>query len=652
MKKLVIILLSVFLPIMANAGGEIGQVVNVDGIYYQIDENNTVAVTRGSEKYTGDVVIPDMIEYDGTPYSVTKIKAMAFSKCTGLTSITIPSSITRFVGDDIFEDCVNLTAVYISDLEAWCRTDFPIGSNPLEYAHHLYVNGMLVTDLTLSDGMTKIGDRAFFGCSDITSIDIPSSVTSVGAYAFNGTAWFDSQPDGMVYVGRVAYTYKGTMPYDANIILDEGTLGIAGSAFQNNSHLMAITIPGTVECIGRAAFFRCNSMITVTSAIVNPFPIDDNVFSGCNVAMLYCPAGTIPAYQSTPGWQNFNFYLEIVAKVGDVIRVGGIYYEIGENNTAIVISGDEKYSGDVVIPAQFDYYGTTYTVTGIKFMAFYNCTGLTSITIPSTITRFIGDDIFENCWGLTAVYISDLEAWCRTDFPAGSNPLEFAHHLYVNGMLVTDLTLSDGMTKIGDRAFFGCSDITSIDIPNSVTSVGAFAFNGTAWFDSQPDGMVYVGRVAYTYKGTMPDDTSIILDEGTLGIAGSAFQNNGHLMAITIPGTVECIGRAAFFRCNSLILVTSAIVNPFPIDDNVFSGCDHAHLRVPVGTADIYRVTDGWRNFAWIDEWDPSSVISVDGKQNGVKAIFSMKGEKLAQPSKGINIIKMEDGKGKKVMIK
>ena len=151
----------------------------------------------------------------------------------------------------------------------------------------------------------------------------------------------------------------------------------------------------------------------------------------------------------------------------------GLFYNIHGNEVSVDAgpsSGIYSYHGDMSIPETVTYQGTTYTVTSIEAEAFSNITGaLKSISIPKTITT-IGDNAFHNC-ALKKVYISDLAAWCRLKFTGSrQNPLNHGCQLYLNHIEVTELIIPNTITSIGDYAFYNCKSITSISIPNSSSS--------------------------------------------------------------------------------------------------------------------------------------------------------------------------------------
>ena len=157
----------------------------VDGIYYNLHLYGTyfyaeVTCFYNDDAYIGHVIIPEKITYAEKQYPVTCIGNDAFSGCTGLTSVTIPNSMTS-IGTGAFYGCSNLTAVHITDLEAWCNIKFE--DNPLYYAHHLFLNGDEISDLIIPNSITSIGQYTFTGCA-MASVTIPNSVTRIGDYAF------------------------------------------------------------------------------------------------------------------------------------------------------------------------------------------------------------------------------------------------------------------------------------------------------------------------------------------------------------------------------------------------------------------------------------------------------------------------------------
>ena len=256
MKKNLLLFVLMLLPLAASADYN----VVINGIYYLLNSTTEKAEVRGDlygpNFYKGNVVIPETVTYEGTEYSVTSIGNGAFIGCSSLTSITIPNSV-KSIGETAFADCGSLTSVYISNIAAWCSMEFKnMDSNPLYYAHQLYVNGVEVKDLVIPNSVTSISNFAFSGCSDLTSVTIPNSVTSIGNEAFYGCSGLTSVtiPNSVTSIGSFAFYRCSGL---TSVTIPNSVKSIGSYAFQGCSGLTSITIPNSVTSIGISAFNGC-----------------------------------------------------------------------------------------------------------------------------------------------------------------------------------------------------------------------------------------------------------------------------------------------------------------------------------------------------------------------------------------------------------
>ncbi len=252
---------------------------------------------------------------------------------------------------------------------------------------------------------------------------------------------------------------------------------------------------------------------------------------------------------------DHNYVDGVCTVCGDkkVEEATGLEYTLSDDGTYYIVTGIGTEIRTIAIPAT--YNGKPVKEIGEK--AFYGCSLFTSVTIGNCVTS-IGSDAFRNCSSLTGVYITDIAAWCNIEFDgASSNPLSYAHNLYLNNELVTDLVIPDSVTRIGDRAFYNCTSLTGITIPDSVTSIGSGAFSECNYLTSItiPDRVTSIGDSAFYGCWSL---TSITIPNSVTSIEYEMFAQCSSLTSITIPDSVTSIGNMAFLWCDSL---TSIIFN-------------------------------------------------------------------------------------------
>ena len=573
-----------------------------DGIYYNIIDTEKVEVTKGG--YSGDIVIPSTVDFDGKTYSVTSIGDNAFAycygltsieipnsvssigycafgSCTGLTSIEIPNSVTNF-GVEVFFDCDGLTRIVVE--EGNTKYDSRDNCNAIiETATNTLISGCKNT--TIPNSVTSIGYYAFDGCSGLASITIPSSVTSIGDGAFAGC-------DGLTSI----VVEEGNTKYDSrdncNALIETATNTLIFGC-------KSTTIPNSVTSIGDGAFYDCTRLtsIEIPNSVTS---IDVGAFRNCS------------------------------GLTSIVVEEGNTKYDSRDNCNAII----ETETNTLI--AGFENTIIPNSVTTIGDKAFAQCTSLTSITIPNSVTT-IGDMAFYFCTGLTSVTIP--------------NSVTSIGNWAFNGCSgLTSITIPNSVTNIESGAFWGCSGLTSITIPNSVTNIGWNAFTYCTGLTSItiPNSVTSIGWYAFSDCSGL---TSITIPNSVTSIGMSTFSDCSGLTSITIPNSVTNIEDYAFSGCTGLTSIycmgkVPAYINSYSFPDEQY---ETITLYVPTGSLEKYKTADIWMNFKNIVEFDATNIDDiVEGSLNGGENVYyDLNGRKVENPTHGIYIVN-----GKKVFVK
>ena len=285
-------------------------------------------------------------------------------------------------------------------------------------------------------------------------------------------------------------------------------------------------------------------------------------------------------------------------------------------------------------------YGDNHYTSNDKLgdHVFYDCSGLTSLTLPSGLTE-IGVGAFEACSGLTSITL-----------PSGVTSIGECAFIYCRGL--TSITLPSGVTKIGNDAFEACSGLTSLTLPSGLTEIGHGAFQDCSGLTSLtlPSGVTEIGDLTFTACRGL---TSLTLPSGVTSIGDYAFYACSGLTSITLPSGLTSIGDDAFQYCSGLTSIYVYTEKLPKMGSSVFGDCDakKCTVYVPKGTYDDYWLSE-FGYFENIVEFDPTGINNVI-TSNDAKELsrYSVNGQRLSAPTKGLNIVKYSDGSVKKVAV-
>jgi hypothetical protein len=480
------------------------------------------------------------------PETVNSVGANAFQFCRSLNNITIPDSLTS-LGKDAFRETpwlkeqraenpmVIAGGVLIDAKE--CSGAVKIPATVKYIGDGAFNDNEKLTDITIPNSVIAIGEESFHSCSKLTSVIIPNSVKSIGkrafsfseklktitipksvnkigGYAFSGTAWLENMKknNSFVVVNDIVIDGESSK---GNVVLPQNIREIADYAFQTNNNITSVTLPNTVKTIGESAFYSCGNLKKIN--------IPNSVSNISDLAFGYSGLESIKIPKSVKRIGPWAFY-----HCDKLITV--------ENNSSITAIETETFARCFNIKKM----SIPKTVKIIGDSAFDGCKELTSITLPGSV-KSIGNYVFNSCEKLKTIIFPKSITHIGNDVfkytPWLSSQTEKL--VIINGILVHGcrakgaLIIPDTVTAIAGNAFSNSyCGITSVTIPDSVKSIGAFAFKDCTELK----------------KVILPDSISKI-DDG-------AFQGCKKLTGITLPESVIKIGSRSFSRCESLESIT------------------------------------------------------------------------------------------------
>ena len=486
--------------------------------------------------------IPSSLSNVDLPSTLTTIGNGAFKQCA-LETVCLPASVDS-IGEYAFQNCTALKSV-----------ELPAGLKAL--SRYVFNGCTSLGSIVLPDGLETIGNSAFSNCTAMTSITMGDKIKSVGDGAFvNCEALADvcykGSLSGWMRIDMLADTYpEETCPlsFASRLYVDYGTdnqqivtdlvvpediTAVKDYAFAGYKGLTSAVFPAHVKEIGREAFSYCTQL---AQAEIHAQRIGGYAFFYCNRLKNV----VIGKEVNFIGAMSFNYVNPTQTQYeGTLDEWCRIYFASASANPSasgkLYIDGSEIGS-ELVLPS---------ILTSVGQYAFYRCWSITSLVIPENI-REIGESAFSNCPNLVSVTVA--------------SPAKKAMN-----------TLAQEGLSLGDYAFQGCAKLADINLSASLAGIGTGAFDGTAWLNAQPDGVVYLSTFAYKYKGTMAEGTTLALLDGTTDVCGRAFNNCWNLAGIDLPESLKTIGKEAFSGTGLLSVSLPSRIDS--IGEGAFSGCD------------------------------------------------------------------------------
>ncbi len=607
--------------------------------------NNAVQITACSWDASGALTIPQTLEgYPVTsiadnvfgshsnltsiiiPSGMTSIGKSAFSGCTKLTAMTIPNSVTS-IGDSAFSGCSILASVTLpSGLTSIPKTMFQncsalasilIPNSVTSIGERAFENCVLLTSAEIPNGVTAIQTGTFYGCSKLASVKIPNSVTIINTYAFYGCIKLTSITIPKNVTNIYGYAFQGCTLLTNALIPAKASID-AASAFSGTA-LTSLTLQNiTWDALGQPVE-DVNSYTTADRINLGLLPTGAlttlKIFSPAMQlvgTVTHTPASSVTVYghlgSTSQTFASTNGYTFSVMTY--TLRNAELTYQTINSGTAVRITDCVMtVSGPVAVPAVINGLPVTNigseafkgcaaftsmtipnSVTTIDGGAFSGCTALSSISLPDSVT-YIGSGAFTNTayynnaanWESNVLYIGKFLIAGKTalsgSYSIKAGTLCMGNAAFSGCTALTGITVPVSLTRVSYEAFSGCSTLASVTLPTGVTSIDDRAFYNCIGLTSItiPSSLTSIGTAAFKNCGLL---TVFSLPSGLKSIGANAFESTG-LTSVTIPSSVTSIGTASFKNCNSLTGATLP-EGLTSIGANTFEGCGAlANVNIP-----------------------------------------------------------------------
>lgn len=449
----------------------------------------------------------------GTDGETVLIGSYVFSKCTGLTDVTIPARVSG-LGVGVFSQCTSLERAAVEE-----------GVRSSSMGNRMFYECTALASVSLPSYWTKIPDEAFYNCAKL-SYRFPDNLTEIGYAAFYGCT---------------------SLPKD--LVLPSGVTTLGKLAFENCDPA-SVTIPASLTEIPERAFNACPSLKRV-SLPEGLLTIGEYAFGGNSLESLTLPS-TLETLEEGVFWESADGSIPCAGTVSEITLPESLTY-LGDYALACCTGIDID---ELVLPESLTYFGVIFdgfkritlpeTLATVAPGAFRNCKSLEEVTILCPETAFanytdtLSRYFFSGCSSLTSVSFPDT--W--TTFPA---------YMFSNCAL-TNVTIPEGITVIGTNAFSYSSALETVELPSTLKTIRTNAFTSCkALKEIQlPAGLTYIGDGSFCGDSAL---TSLELPEGLINIGKKAFASSG-LTSVTLPGSVERLGESVFSGCGNLTQVT------------------------------------------------------------------------------------------------